>query len=287
MDRRDTVRLFRNNLAQAMERTGLTQSALARQVGVDRSTLSQLLSQDNDRLPRADTVAAMAATLQVSLDWLLGLSHDAQLGADILEQSLQIERTDPLSSVRRLADWFEEASGYKIRYVPTTIPDLMKTDRVIEYEYVPSETVRTEDARVQAAGRLEYSRLPETDMEVCNTVQPLQDFAHGKNIWNGLDRDSRIEQLRLMIKLVEELYPTLRWFLYDGLKRYSVPVTIFGPLRAAVYVGQMYLVFNTTEHIRVLTRHFDGLIRAAVVQPPDVPAFLRSLLTELESGKEA
>lgn len=287
MDRRDTVRLFRNNLAQAMERTGLTQSALARQVGVDRSTLSQLLSQDNDRLPRADTVAAMAATLQVSLDWLLGLSHDAQLGADILEQSLQIERTDPLSSVRRLADWFEEASGYKIRYVPTTIPDLMKTDRVIEYEYVPSETVRTEDARVQAAGRLEYSRLPETDMEVCNTVQHLQDFAQGKNIWNGLDRDSRIEQLRLMIKLVEELYPTLRWFLYDGLKRYSVPVTIFGPLRAAVYVGQMYLVFNTTEHIRVLTRHFDGLIRAAVVQPPDVPAFLRSLLTELESGKEA
>ncbi len=287
MDRRDTVRLFRGNLAQAMERTGLTQSALARQVGVDRSTLSQLLSQDNDRLPRADTVAAMAATLQVSLDWLLGLSHDAQLGADILEQSLQIERTDPLSSVRRLADWFEEASGYKIRYVPTTIPDLMKTDRVIEYEYVPSETVRTEDARVQAAGRLEYSRLPETDMEVCNTVQHLQDFAHGRNIWNGLDRDSRIAQLRLMIKLVEELYPTLRWFLYDGLKRYSVPVTIFGPLRAAVYVGQMYLVFNTTEHIRVLTRHFDGLIRAAVVQPPDVPAFLRGLLAELESDGAA
>ena len=90
-----------------------------------------------------------------------------------------------------------------------------------------------------------------------------------------------------MIKLVEELYPTLRWFLYDGLKRYSVPVTIFGPQRAAVYVGQMYLVFNTTEHIRVLTRHFDGLIRAAVVQPPDVPAFLRSLLTELEAGRDA
>ena len=189
--------------------------------------------------------------------------------------------------MRRLADWFEEASGYKIRYVPTTIPDLMKTDRVIEYEYVPSETVRTEDARVQAAGRLEYSRLPETDMEICNTVQHLQDFAQGKNIWNGLDRDDRIEQLRLMIKLVEELYPTLRWFLYDGLKRYSVPVTIFGPQRAAVYVGQMYLVFNTTEHIRVLTRHFDGLIRAAVVQPPDVPAFLRSLLTELEAGRDA
>jgi hypothetical protein len=69
------------------------------------------------------------------------------------------------------------------------------------------------------------------------------------------------------VRLLDELYPTLRWFFFDGLERYSVPLTIFGPQRAAVYVGDMYLVFNSTEHIRVLTRHFDGLIRAATVQP--------------------
>jgi hypothetical protein len=46
----------------------------------------------------------------------------------------------------------------------------------------------------------------------------------------------------------------------------------------------MYFVFNSTEHIRVLTGHFDGLIRAAVTQPPDVPATLRTLLDELEPG---
>ena len=91
MDRRDTVRIFRVRLAEAIERSGLSRSALARAVGVDRSTLSQLLSNDNDRLPRADTVAAIASTLQVSLDWLLGLSQEEKLGADILQQSLQIE----------------------------------------------------------------------------------------------------------------------------------------------------------------------------------------------------
>ena len=33
--------------------------------------------------------------------------------------------------------------------------------------------------------------------------------------------------------------PTFRWFLYDGLKRYSVPLTIFGPLRAPVFIGEI------------------------------------------------
>src|SRR3546814_4293555 len=77
-----------------------------------------------------------------------------------------------------------------------------------------------------------------------------------------------------MIALVEELYPTYRWFLYDGLAHYSAPVTIFGPTRAAVYIGNMYFVFNSTEHIRALTQHFDNLIRGAIVQPPEVTQLL-------------
>ena len=57
----------------------------------------------------------------------------------------------------------------------------------------------------------------------------------------------------------------------------ATPLTVFGPLRAALYLGDMYLVFNSTEHIRVLTRHFDDLIRAAVMQPPEVISYLKSL----------
>jgi hypothetical protein len=84
-----------------------------------------------------------------------------------------------------------------------------------------------------------------------------------------------------MISLVDELYPTFRWFLFDGRQRYASPYTVFGPKRAAIYMGNMFFVFNSTEHIRVLTRHFDDLIRAAVVQPPDVKIHLGKLLTEL------
>jgi hypothetical protein len=36
----------------------------------------------------------------------------------------------------------------------------------------------------------------------------------------------------------------------------------------------------------VLTRHFDDLIRAAVVQPPDVIDFLKGLLRELATDAD-
>ncbi|MDP6706787.1 MAG: helix-turn-helix transcriptional regulator [Alphaproteobacteria bacterium] len=282
MDRRETGRLFRANLKEAMAEAGLSQSALARRVGVDRSTLSQLLSAESDRLPRADTVAAMAAALQVSLDWLLGLRQEKDPGADILDQGVEIAADAPEAAEERLRQWHEAAAGYKIRYVPATVPDLLKSDRVIDYEATPFEVVRPEDAQALAADQLAYSRLPETDMEVCNTVQYIAAFARGEGLWAGLTTEERTQQLERMIHLVEELYPTFRWFLFDGRQRYSAPLTIFGPRRAVIYVGQMYFVFNTTEHIRVLTRHFDDLIRSAVVQPTDVAQHLRRHLAELE-----
>jgi hypothetical protein len=111
--------------------------------------------------------------------------------------------------------------------------------------------------------------------------QAVEGFARGENIWKTLSLECRINQLEHMISLVDELYPTFRWFLFDGRQRYASPYTVFGPKRAAIYMGNMFFVFNSTEHIRVLIRHFDDLIRAAVVQPPDVKIDLGKLLTEL------
>ena len=284
LDRRKTVEAFRERLGEVIERTGLSRMAFAGRVGLDRSTLSQLLSPGNERLPRAETIAAIAAREQVSVDWLLGLSQEGQLGADIVAPALEIESGASSPADERLARWHAEAAGYKIRYVPTILPDLLKTEEVIRYEF-QEYGARVPKARIeQAEERLAYSRLPETDMEVCSSLQSVEDFAHGQGVWKKLSVDSRAAQLNAMTVLLDELYPTFRWFLFDGLQRYSVPLTIFGPRRAAVYIGNMYFVFNSTEHIRVLTRHFDDLIRAAVVQPPDVIEFLEGLLRELEPG---
>ena len=284
IDRRDTVRIFRARFLEALERAGLSRSALARQTGIDRSTLSQLLSLDNGRLPRADTVAAIASVLKVSLDWLLGLSHEARLGADVLQESLHFTPSAQTPVDENLARWHVEAAGYKIRYVPATLPDLIKTEEVMRFEFHDYAGRSADQAIAASHGRLAYTRLPDTDMEICMPRQSLEAFARGEVMWTGLDRAVRTAQLVEMAAIADELYPSLRINLFDAMTHYSAPYTIFGPARAAVYLGQMYFVFNTTPHIRVLMSHFDGLVRAATVPATETVSFLRELAAEIDNG---
>ena len=243
--------------------------------------MAQLLSPTNDRLPRAETIAAIALNQQVSVDWLLGLTQEGSLSADLMPQPLEIEVGGDAPQDERLVRWHAEAAGYKIRYVPTSLPDLLKSEPVIRYEYGEQGT-HVREARLEEAGaRLAYLRRPETDMEICSTVQSVEDFARGHSQWLDFPKAERRRALSVMIERLEELYPTLRWFLFDRRSRYSVPLTIFGPKRAAIYMGNMYFVLNSTEHIRVLTRHFDDLIRVAVLQPRDTIEYLRKLANNI------
>jgi transcriptional regulator with XRE-family HTH domain len=287
MDRREIIAVFRGRLEEVIERSGLSRSAFATRIGIDRSTLAQVLSSQDDRLPRAETLAAIAADQQVSVDWLLGLTQEGGLSAAIITQPLEIEPGARSPADERVTRWHAEAAGYKVRYVPASLPDLFKTEEIIRYEYREHAGAVPESRILAATARLANVRHPDSDMEVCSPLQNLLGFARGEGIWAELPAAARARQIEAMIGFADELYPSCRWFLFDGLQRYSVPLTIFGPKRAAIYVGQMYFVLNSTEHIRVLAVHFEDLIRAAVVQPPGVPDLLRGLLAEVEASAPA
>lgn len=277
LEHTETVRLFRSRLAKAMQRAGLNRSQLARRAGIDRSTVSQLLAAEDMRMPRAGTVAAVAAALQVSVDWLLGLSGEARLGAEVLLELLEMTPSSRLPVDENLARWHQEAAGYKIRHVPANIPDLLKIEPVLEYEYHHERGKSADQAIAASQEKLAYSKLPEADFEICVADQAIELFARGQGLWSGLADEVRSEQLEHMGRLLEELYPQLRMYLFDGLSRFSVPYTVFGPIRAALYVGQMYLVFSTTDHVRALSRHFDDLVRAAVVQADETSRYMHHL----------
>ncbi|MDP3897876.1 MAG: helix-turn-helix transcriptional regulator [Mesorhizobium sp.] len=275
MDKRDISALFRERLKTLLERSGANQSAFAASVGIDRSALSQLLSGATTRLPRAETLLTIAAEHKVSLDWLMGLSQDEGLTAEI-RASLEIEEGFGGFDDTLLAKWHAEAAGAKIRYVPAGIPDLLRCDALNQYEAEISN--RSREARIdETQYRVDYNRRPDTDMEVCMPRHTLEIFAAGSGIWSGLSAAVRREQLAHMARLIDELYPAFRLYLYDGRVRYSIPYTIFGPYRAAIYVGDMYLVLNAIAPIRTLTRHFDNLIRAAEIHAHETAAFARSL----------
>ncbi|MEO1190666.1 MAG: helix-turn-helix transcriptional regulator [Pseudomonadota bacterium] len=280
MDKRETIATFRNRLREVMEQNDESQASFARRLGLDRSTLSQLLDEDRDRLPRAETIIAIATAAQVSIDWLLGLTQEGKVGPEVVQRALEIETEAGSPIDHRLQRWHDEAAGYRIRYVPSSIPDLLKTEAVIRYEHRHFPGDVSQGLATASAVRLQQARLPDREMEMCSPIQMLESFARGEGIWRDLPWPERREQLEAMARILDELYPSLRWFLYDGLVTYAVPFTVFGPLRAAVYFGSMYFVLNTTEHVRLLSRYFDELVRLARVQPPAVWSMIQGLIEE-------
>ncbi|MCG6857947.1 MAG: transcriptional regulator [Salaquimonas sp.] len=276
LDKREIVAQFRERLEQLIERRGENLSAFARRCHMDRSALSQFLDAKVSRLPRAETLCTIAAAEAVSVDWLLGLSQSERSLGEVA-RVVSIETAEDGIAESRLAEWHREAIGYKIRYVPATLPDLLRTQAVLNYEF-RSEQPALRDAKTgQARQQLDYSRRPETDMEIVMPYQRLYELASGAGIWSDLPRGARAAQIEHMAQLLEELYPTLRLFLYDGIKAYSAPFTVFGPKRAAIYIGEMYLVVNAVEHIRALTARFDHLIRIASISADRAPAFINQL----------
>ncbi|MGB3501006.1 MAG: helix-turn-helix transcriptional regulator [Mesorhizobium sp.] len=281
MDKRDVSALFRDRLRVLLQRSGVNQSAFAASIGIDRSALSQMLSGATTRLPRAETLMTIAAEHRVSLDWLLGLSQDEALTGEMRDM-MEIEEGVSGYGESFMARWYSDAAGMKVRYVPAGIPDLLRTGELVDYEAAISH--RDAQAQAQEAlERIDYNRRPETDMEACMPRHTLEIFARGMGIWSGFPAGARRAQLLHMADLLDELYPTFRLVLYDGGGRYSVPYTIFGSLRAAIYVGDMYLVMNAPNPIATLTRHFDNLIRAAEVHAHEAAAYARKLADTVQS----
>ena len=70
--------------------------------------------------------------------------------------------------------------GYKIRYVPTALPDLLRTEAVRAFDFNAQNLHERVARDKQARDQLVYSRRPETDMEVCMPLQRLEQFCQGQ-----------------------------------------------------------------------------------------------------------
>jgi hypothetical protein len=277
----ERVTLFQQRLQQVITQSGHNRSSFASSISVDRSTLSQLLSPENVRLPRADTVASIAEKHQISIDWLLGLTQQGSLGANIMPEAFSVD--DYSTTVfSKILEWHRQATGYKVRYVPTTLPDLLKTEPVAEYEFNRYGSGKVDQSVRDNQLLLLQQRHPGSELETCVAIQSLRSFALGQGIWQGLSVVERRAQLQRMIELNDELYPGFRWFLYDGKETYSSSFTIFGPLRATLFLGHLYVVINSIEHIRKLTERFDDLIRMAIVHPHEIQKTLEGLIDECQ-----
>jgi transcriptional regulator with XRE-family HTH domain len=283
MNKRARSDLFRNRLQKAMDLKGDTQSSLARKTGADRSTLSQILAGTTPRLPNGQLVAQCANSLGVSADWLLGLSDQPDSLEQILEQAMTMVDAPRALIDAQIFAWHQRAAGYKIRHVPTGLPDMVKIRSMLEWEYAPSLGHTIDLAIASAEDRLNWMRQAQSDYEIALPIHELQAFARAEGYYSGCPRQIRIEQLKHLAQLTAQLYPVMRFSLFDARKIYSAPITIFGPLLAVIYLGQKYLVFRVPDRIQALSQHFDGLIREAEIGTRELPAFIGALLQQIDA----
>jgi transcriptional regulator with XRE-family HTH domain len=289
LDKRDRSALFRRRLLSAMQSKGTSRAALARTIGVDRSTVSQLLTSEEARLPNAQVVAEIAVALGVTADWLLGVSDRPEQAADLIAATVTMSPAQRALIDEQIFDWHREADGYKIRHVPARLPDLLKTREMLEWEYAP-HLGRSADAAIAASEvRLDWMRRSSSDYEIAIPLFEVDSFVNGTGYYEGLPDRIRVAQLARFAEIHDQLYPSLRVFLFDARRLLSAPLTVFGPLLAVIYVGQHYLAFRDTERVRALTLHFDRLVREARVSARDFPAHLEpgARRREASSGRTA
>ena len=281
MDTRLRAAQFRARLADAMAQTGTTQSELSRRIGVDRSTISQLLADEGARLPNANVVGACASVLGVSADWLLSLSDRRESAAELMAGSLSLTEAPRALVDEKIFDWHKEAAGYKIRHVPASLPDMLKTRALIEWEYKP-HLGRTADQAIGASeDRLQWMRGSASDYEICIPIHELYCFAQGIGYYHDLDPDLRRDQIDFLLGLCDQLYPRLRVYLFDAKRLYSAPITIFGPLLCVFYAGGHYMAFRDSDRIATFTGHFDMLVREADLSARHFPTHLKRLRDDI------
>ncbi len=282
IDKRVRARMFRDRLMTALATSGLSRAGLARAVQVDRSTITQMLAEDTARVPGGHVVASCAQALDVSADWLLGLTDRPEQAGKLLDASLSISETGRATTLDdQIFQWQREAEGYKIRHVPTTLPDVLKTDAMLRWEYAPITHRRPDQAIEAAAERLDWMSLTQSDYEMALPVHEVESFARAEGYYSGLSAAIRAAQLDWMIEVYDRLYPGLRIVLYDARTVYSAPLTVFGPKMAVIYLGQHYIAFRDRDRVQTLSRHFDWLVREAVASSRQIPDVLRRLRAQI------
>ncbi len=276
-DKRDRAALFRHRLGQAMQDQGINQTALALRVGVDRSTISQILAKGDTRLPNAQVVGECAAALGVSADWLLGLSDHAEQAADLLATTMTITEAPRALVDDQILAWYREAAGYKIRHVPATLPDMFKIQAMLEWEYADARNRTIEQAIGASADRMALIRSASSDIEVAIARHELDSMVRGEGYYRGLPQPVRAAQLAHLRNISDQLYPGVRIYLYDARQVFSAPLTVFGPLIAVLYLGRNYVAFRDKSRIAAFAAHFDWLVRNAEINASALPAYLDDL----------
>ena len=133
---------------------------------------------------------------------ILGLAARPEPLADLLATSLTVTEAPRALIDETIFGWHREAAGYKIRHVPATLPDMLKTRAVVEWEYRPQLGRTAEQALGAFEDRLAWMRNARSDYEIALPLHELEAFTEGAGYYAGLPGAVRAEQLLVQLRVV-------------------------------------------------------------------------------------
>ena len=103
----ETTEIFISRLDQVRKEKGLTQSKLASKAGITKSAMSCYIRRK--RIPRGDILVSIARALDVSIDYLVGISNvkKRQTNADRIRNMSDEELAQFLCKVKSDYQWME------------------------------------------------------------------------------------------------------------------------------------------------------------------------------------
>lgn len=137
--------IFAERMREARLKADLSQAELSRRTKIAAATLSTYESTENSKNPSIDKASAIARELNVSLDWLCGLSDKGDNTSneitfnDVMEAIMLLVSLNQvsLSTIKRYLDDFQYSE------IPTIVMDsLILKNFIVEYQKV-SEFIET------------------------------------------------------------------------------------------------------------------------------------------------
>ena len=208
----------------------------------------------------------------------MSLSDRPENTADLLAGSIAMTPATRTMIDEQVFNWHREAAGYKIRHVPATMPDILKTDEMLAWGYAHHLGRTSQQAIDGSTNRLNLMRQSTSDYEIALPVHEIESFARGHGYYHDIPNPLKRRQIDHLLTLIAQFYPRARLYLFDGHRLFSAPMTIFGPLLAVVYIGQNHIASRDRERIQAFTQHFDTLIREARISSKELRVFIENLL---------
>lgn len=278
MKKKQRAALFQKRLRQVLEDHGQSLNAFCRAHGLDRPTITQLLIAKDSRLPRGDTLAALADALGVSTDWLLGLSEDRQKGVELVFEAFAVKQVQDMPVEAQWYSWHEEAQGTPIRYVLNEgVPEMLKTPETLTYEFAPMIGAAAAAHMAESEERKKFIGFGQENYSACCSHQELGLFAGGHGLWVDMPAAARRAQLQFMAHEIERLYPSAQYYVFDEMKILAHPFAVFGKKRAVIQCSGDYLVYTRETHINYFISLFNRYIQNATAHPHEAAQYVERL----------